>query len=209
MQEKLINQKGSSMIEMLGVLTIVGMIGMGSIKIISSVYNLFIQNMIVTEARDLQKALSERYRFEGNYTIELFNNRSCEGDQDTVAQFICSQKLAPFQMCSGGRLHHKGGGDVKVCAHADNNKYYITFYNLTNNSCAALAQVNWYTRQKSDIYQMVIYSGTASEDDVNTFVVDSSYSKNNETTHTFPVTTIQALGACNNQDNNVVQLTFF
>ena len=85
----------------------------------------------------------------------------------------------------------------------------MTFYNLTNNSCVALAQVNWYTRQKSDIYQMSIYDGAASEGDINAFVVDSSYSRNNQTTNTFPVTTVQALGACHNNDNNVVQLTFF
>lgn len=208
--KRVYDQKGSSMIEMLGVLTIIGMVGMGSIKIISNVYNLFIQNMIVTEARDLQKTLSDRYRFEGNYTSELFKNKECDKEGvDEVAQFICNNKMAPFQMCSGGKLHHRGGGDVKICEHNDKNKYYMTFYNLTNNSCAALAQVNWYTRQKSDVYQMSIYDGAASGDDIEPFVVDSSYSRNEATTNTFPISTIQALGACNHQDNNVIQLTFF
>ena len=158
MKKPVTNQIGSSMVEMLGVLTILGMVGMAAIKFIGGVHNVFIQNMVVSEARDLQKSISDRYRFEGNYAQELFNGRSCgeDGGSDTVASFICNNKMAPFQMCSGGKLHHKGGGEVKICQHTDNDKYYMIFYNLSDTACAALAQVNWYTRQKSDIYQMVI-----------------------------------------------------
>lgn len=207
------NQTGSSMLEMLGVLTIIGMVGMGTIKFIGSVQNVFVQNMVVSEARDLQKAISDRYKFEGNYD-NLFNNRSCSDTPDTVAQFLCGacegcnskDRLAPFQMCSNGKLHHRGGGSVRVCAYDDEHKHYVMFFEgLTDRSCTALAQVNWYTRQKSDIYRMVINSGIAGKE----LAVESPFTKT-EGSVVFPITASQAMAACSNGDtNNDIQLVFF
>lgn len=214
MKKTLQNQSGSSMVEMLGVLTIIGMVGMGAIKFIGGVHNVFIQNMVVNEARDLQKSISDRYRFNGNYS-DLFNGRSCEGE-DTVATYICNNKLAPFQMCSGGKLHHRGGGDVKICRYTlvqaegaeatpDDTKYVMIFYGLSNTACSSLAQVNWYTRQKSDIFQMVINGDVAGK----TTIIDSHYIPGDHGDNIFPVSTAKALAACNNDNDNTVQLTFF
>ena len=207
------NQSGSSMVEMLGVLTILAMVGMGAIKFIGGVHNVFIQNMVVNDARELQKIISDRYRFEGNYE-PLFNGRSCDAEPDTVAQFLCGycegcdsrNRMAPFQMCSNGKLHHRGGGAVRVCKYDDEYKHYVMFFEgLTDRSCSALAQVNWFTRQKSDIYRMVVNSGIAGKE----LVVESPLSKQ-EGSIVFPINASQAMAACSNGDtNNDIQLVFF
>lgn len=212
MKKLLINQKGSSMVEMLGVLSIVGIVGLGILKIISSVQNMFTQNMVISEARDLQKYISDRYRFDGNYE-NLFKDRTCgeNGGDDTVAAFICENKLAPFQMCSNGKLHHRGGGDVKICKFSisanetDYSKYNMIFYGLSNTACASLAQVNWYTRQKSDVYLMVI-NGDSND---NATTIYSQFITGDHGDNIFPVSTAKALSACNNENNNTIQLTFF
>ncbi len=207
------NQKGSSMVEMLGVLTILAILGMGTIKFIGGVQNVFIQNMVVSEARDLQKVISDRYKFEGNYK-SLFESRSCDDEPDTVAQFLCGacegcnsqDRMAPFQMCSNGKLHHRGGGSVRVCKYDDAYKHYVMFFEgLTDRSCTALAQVNWYTRQKSDIYRMIINSGITNKE----LAVESPFTKT-EGSVVFPITASQAMTACSNGDsNNDIQLVFF
>lgn len=209
MRRLLIGQSGSSMVEMLGVLTIIGMVGMGTIKFIGGVHNVFAQNMIVNEARDLQKSISDRFRFNGNYE-ELFNGRGCEGE-DTVAAYICNNKLAPFQMCSDGKLHHHSGGDVKICRYEsspnepDDTKYVMIFYSLSDTACSSMAQVNWYTRQKSDVYQMVINGNVEGK----TTIIDSHYIPGDHGDNIFPVSASKASSACNNDNDNTIQLVFF
>ena len=103
------NQSGATMIETLGVLTIVTMLGISAIKLIGNIFDIFKQNLVVNEVRDLQKAISGRYRFEGNYK-ELLENRTPE----ETAQFVCNEKMAPYQMCIDGLLYHRMGGQVWI-----------------------------------------------------------------------------------------------
>lgn len=204
MNKKLINQVGSSMIEMLGVLSVAGMLGYGVLKIIGTVHEFFIKNMVVSEARDLQKKISERYSFEGVYDTTLFSGRTCEGD-DTVAEYICQQKLAPDQMCSNGKLHHRGGGDVKICQSEDDNdkdKYVMIFYELSKTTCVSLVQTDWYTRKKSYIYSMVVNGANGT-------TIYSNYIAGDHEDNVFPVSAAKAMAICNNEDDNTVQMTFF
>lgn len=199
MNKKIISQAGSSMVEMLGVLSVVGMLSYGLIKVIGAAHNLFVQNMVVSEAHDLQKKISERYSFEGVYNTTLFSGRTCEGT-DTVAAFICEQKLAPVQMCSNGKLHHHGGGDVKICPDGEDDKYVMIFYGLSKTSCVSLVQTDWYTRKKSYIYTMVVNGSSGT-------TVFSNYFSNED--NKFPVSAANAMAMCNREDDNTVQMTFF
>lgn len=201
-------QNGSSMLEALGVLAVLGMIGISTIKFIGAIYDKFIQNMVVVEARDLQKSISDRYRFDGNY-IKLFSGRSCEGS-DSVADFLCGtcaecnekDRLVPFQMCKNGKIVHKGNGDVQICEYeGETDKYYMIYHGLTKTVCAALAQVDWHTRQKSEIYQMVINPEKSSEFNVISPVIGVSG-------NSFPITADQATKACV-EEINTVQFVFF
>lgn len=202
MNKKLINQVGSSMIEMLGVLSVAGMLGYGVLKIIGTGHEFFIRNMVVSEARDLQKKISERYSFEGVYDTTLFSGRTCTG-QDTVAAYICAQKLAPDQMCSNGKLHHRGGGDVKICQSDDNDKYAMIFYGLSKTTCALLVQTDWHTRKKSYIYFMVVNGNDGTK-------IYSNYIAGNHGDNVFPVSEAKAMTICDDEDdNNTVQMTFF
>lgn len=202
-------QKGASMIETLGVLAVLGMIGVSTIKFIGAIYDKFIQNMVIAEARDLQKSISDRYRFEGNYAT-LFSGRTCEGT-DSVADFLCGtcddcnerDRLVPFQMCKSGKIIHRGGGDVQICEYEEEtDKYYMIYYGLTKTVCAALAQVDWHTRQKSEIYQVVINPGKSSQLAINSSLITGT------TGNSFPITANQAHTACS-EEINTIQFVFF
>ena len=160
------NQKGSTMMETLGVLGIFVMLGAGAISLIGNIWGLFKQNMVVNEVRDLQKAISESYKAEGNY-YRLFhdkNNEWSSSNEEAASKPLCVEKIAPFQMCSDNKLRHRLGGKVFVspvlseemdnCEKCD--KYMITFTQLSKKACVTLAQLNWFTQKKSDIFQMMI-----------------------------------------------------
>lgn len=202
------NQSGATMIETLGVLTIVTMLGISAIKLIGNIFDIFKQNLVVNEVRDLQKAISGRYRFEGNYK-ELLENRTPE----ETAQFVCNEKMAPYQMCIDGLLYHRMGGQVWIMpienfdssgnAVIDYSKYALTFWNLSDRTCINAAQINWYTQQKSDVYKMIINSGTVKE-----LVVDLPYNQQ-EGAQLFPVAADLVMKACNTGGENTIEWVFF
>ena len=150
------NQKGSTMMETLGVLGIFIMMGAAVLGLISNIWGLFKQNMVVNEARDIQKAISESYKAEGNYKKLLENY---EADSDDPIRQLCSEKIVPFQMCSGDKLKHRLGGQVFVSPVEEGepySKYMLTFTGLSKKACISLAQINWFTQKQSAIYGMII-----------------------------------------------------
>ncbi len=202
------NQLGATMIEALGVLTIIVMLGVSSIKLIGNLYNMFRQSLVVNEIKDLQKAISDRYKFEGNYK-ELLEGKTPE----ETAKFLCDKKMVPFQMCINGQLYHRMGGEVWVMpvenfdeegsAYNDYSKYALTFWGLDDKVCVNAAQINWYTQQKSDVYKMIINSGTDKE-----LIVDLPYNKQ-EGSKTFPVLVQDVLNACSKGKENEIEWIFF
>lgn len=198
------------MLEMLGVLTIVIMLGVSTLKLVNSIMGMFRQNLVVGEIKDLQKVISERYKFEGNYK-ELFEGRTPE----QVAAFLCDSKMAPNQMCINGKLRHRMGGEVWVMPIEnldeegnpvqDYSKYALVFWELTNKTCVNAAQINWYSKQKSDVYKMIINRGVADKE----MVVDLPYNDEEGLNGRFPVSAVEVMKACNKDDDNDIEWVFF
>lgn len=202
------NQNGATMVEMIGVLTIIIMLGVSSIKLIGNIMSMFKQSLVVGEIRDLQKAISDRYKFEGNYK-DLFEGRSSE----EVVKYLCEQKLPPNQMCSNGKMYHRMGGQVWVTPVIDYDasgneipdysKYAVSFWNLTDKACVNAAEINWYNKDKQDIYKLIINAGSAYEKvfDVPQNLQASSFS--------FPVEAMAAMDACKNDGENQIDWVFY
>ncbi len=202
------NQCGATMVEAIGVLTVVVMLGVGSIKLVGNLYSIFKQSLVVNELKDLQKNISGRYKFEGNYK-ELFENKTPE----ETSKFLCDNKMAPYQMCIDGLLYNRMGGEVWILpfekidasgnSYDDYTKYSMIFSGLTDRACAELAQTNWYMQKKSDVYQMIINYDTENE-----LVVDLPYNQQNES-KIFPVVAQDVMSACHEDDNNQIEWVFF
>ena len=54
------NQSGATMMEALGVLTIIVMLGVSVIKLVGNIFSMFNQAVVVSQIKDLQKVISER-----------------------------------------------------------------------------------------------------------------------------------------------------
>ncbi|MBE6454104.1 MAG: hypothetical protein E7017_04380 [Alphaproteobacteria bacterium] len=202
------NQKGSTMIEALGVLTIIVMLGVSSIKLIGNIMGMFKQSLVTSEIRDLQKAISERYRFEGNYKSLLEGKTS-----DQIVKYLCDEKIAPNQMCANDKMYHRMGGPVWVMpivdydasgnAVSDYSKYAVTFWNLTDRACVNVAEINWHNKDRSDIYKLIINSGKTFQ---KTFDLPQNLY---EGSLSFPVSVSEAMKGCKNDDSNNVEWVFF
>ena len=212
------NQKGATMMEALAVLTITSMLGISIIKMIGSVFDLYYQSMITSEIKDLQKAITGKYEFDGTYKA-LFEGKTA----DQVSQTLCSEKLPPFKMCVDNKLVHSGKGAVTVepvktynmngNVVDDYGRYSIMFDGLKNKTCMSIASINWAVKGSLILYKMEINKNKDFQGDSEK---ESLYKKtfdlpNNKTAETFvfPVKPEDVMGACTNKDDNSVKWTFF
>lgn len=206
------NQKGATMLETLGVLTIISMLGIGTIKLVGNVMAMFKQSLVVNEVRDIQQAISGRYSFEGNYS-ELFKDTTEYGnsveDQIIIANLLCSEKMIPNQLCGGGMLRHRMGGDIWILNTDDENKfmrYALQFEGLTDKACLNLAQINWHNKKKSNIYSISIFNYNTLKLKV---VLPDSREDYTDVIKPFPISLDYITNACKGDDNNVIQWEFY
>ena len=198
------DQKGRTMTEMLGVLTIVIMLGASIISLVGNIWGMFKQNLVVNEVRDLQKYISEAYKADGNYE-KLFKDANTAAD---VAQRLCNQKIAPFQVCAGDGLRHRQGGNIQISGvkNAKNviDKFQMTLDNLPAKTCLAIAEINWFLQKRSEIYQMKINAGTDSE-----LVVNLPQNTEGDAVNLYTFSIGDAMTHCNLGTENVIDLVFF
>lgn len=197
------NQKGATMMETLGVLAIVVILATSIMSLISNIWGTFKQNLVVNEARDLQQAITNAYKADGNYD-SLFEGWSAENDK-VAEQKLCNEKIAPFQMCSNGELYHRQNGRVWVWP-VDHDKYRLSFKQLSKKTCISLAEVNWFLQKKPSIYQMII---NPEEEGTGGFVVDLPQNAEEGAVNLYTFSAANAMEQCNRQDDNEIQLIFF
>ena len=185
------NQKGSSLIEVLGVISIVGILVISALNIITNIYGLLKVSLATGEVKDLQKSISGVYNYSGNYD-QLF-----QGD---VYKTLCeTDKVAPNQMCvkkdSSYILRHRLSGSVVLNKSSDSMSYTITFGNLSKKNCIKLSQIEWLDRKKISIYQMNINETPA-----------AYFPKKND--KVFPIPTKDTFSYCN-KDDGENEITWF
>ena len=119
MTEMKTNQCGSTMIEAMAAIAIVGVLTVAGLKLAASLFDLFKQNMVVNEIRELQKNISARYSADGDYTA------LGEADLDQLIK----DKIIPNQMVADGKIFHSLSGEVSVGPSALEDYYFqVTFY---------------------------------------------------------------------------------
>jgi hypothetical protein len=150
--------------------------------------------MIISEIKDVQKAISGVYNFSGDYSF-LFT----DGDYKKV---LCEKdKSIPNQMCmkSGEsyNIKHRLSGNVIITPSGDYKSYSIKVDGLSKKNCIGLVEVNWVDRKKVDIYQL----------DINDEPM-AYFPKQNE--KTFPITKDRSIEKCSkNGRDNTITLYFY
>ena len=125
-------QSGRSMVEMLGVLAIIGVLSVGGI----SGYSKAMAKFKLTKAQD-------------QLTMLLMNIRTAYATSPSYeglsAASAVSYNLAPSDMITNTTLHNAFGGGVTLATANSNLNFSIKFEGLGKETCASLASTDWGT----------------------------------------------------------------
>ena len=125
-------QSGRSMVEMLGVLAIIGVLSVGGI----SGYSKAMAKFKLTKAQD-------------QLTMLLMNIRTAYATSPSYAglnaEAAVNYNLAPSDMISGTSLHNAFGGTVTLSTTNNDLNFSIEFNGLGKETCASLASTDWGT----------------------------------------------------------------
>lgn len=144
-------QKGSTMLETLAAISIVTVLGISVISLIGKMFDMFKQNIIEDEIKEVHKLITQRYRLEAVYS---------ELDSLSVEDFA-KQKLVPSQMIAGDKLLHKLNDEVIIETSDLGDEFFdVTFKGLPKRTCINLALINWNANQTSDLFQIKIEETT-------------------------------------------------
>ena len=127
------SQSGRTMVEVLAVLSILGVLFTSVMMTVNSMYDKFKSSNIVTQIRDLRKGINNRYAALGIYT-------------GLSSKILIDERLAPAQMAHGQKLLHSYQGEVKLAVGntgGTGRSYKITFPNLPYKNCVEPATINW------------------------------------------------------------------
>lgn len=187
-----IEQKGNTMLETLAAISIVSILGISAIGLIGKMFDMFKQNIIEDEIKEVHKLITQRYRLEAVYS---------ELDDLTVEDFA-KQKLVPSQMIAGDKLIHKLNDEVKIKSSELGDKFFdVTFEGLPNRTCVNLALINWNANQTSDLYQIQI-KGKETDKIFKLPIPDNNVSLGDD--DALPMNTTKATSACDGNDNTII-----
>ena len=152
---KEINQFGRSMIEMLGVLAIIGVLSVGGIAGYSKAMTKFKINKTmqqITEiATNIRTLYAQQKDFNGlNNTMAI--QMGVVPDELATGSGVSSTNWETTQ-----KISHVFGGDIFITYdRIENNGFGIELTNLTKESCIALATADWGTTDSSGVIGIII-----------------------------------------------------
>ncbi|MGN0914409.1 MAG: type 4 pilus major pilin [Alphaproteobacteria bacterium] len=188
------DQSGRSMVEMLGVLAIIGVLSVGGIAGYSKAMTKFKINKTMDQVSMLVANIRTLYSGQRNYS---------DLDNATAINF----GIIPNEMySSASKIVNAFNGEVTIAAAAGNvaagagtgvyaNKaFQITYNGLSQEACVSIATADWGTGAASGLVGMAVSNAAATSETV----VPAYYTYNTGTVTTdLPVALSQAAAVCN------------
>ncbi len=141
---KEINQSGRSMIEMLGVLAIIGVLSVGGIAGYSKAMTKFKINKTMQQITEIATNIRTLYAQQKDFN----------GLNNTMA---IQMGIVPDELrTSGSRIINAFGGDAYIVSNWNDEDFAIVFDNITKDGCIALATADWGTTDSTGVIGMVI-----------------------------------------------------
>ena len=178
------DQKGRSMVEMLGVLAIIGVLSVGGI----SGYSKAMAKFKLTKAQD-------------QITMLLMNIRTAYATSPSYAGLnsasAITYNLAPQEMGNSGTLYGAFGGPVDVAATGASNTYFrITLHSLGKEACRSLATSDW---GADGLVEMLVGADNANANAIGTVTLPCTSGTGSYCIANMPVPLATAASVCNNE----------
>lgn len=184
-------QRGSSMVEMIGVIGLLGVVAAGGYTLISSAMYRYRISQGVAQLQTLQKGISRLYASAGNYDALAAS--------DAIKVLIDNNVPMSNMRAGSNALRHAFGGEVLI-KNVENEEdetsdsFTITFKDLDNKQCASMAAASWGDNDSSRLVSIKVG---------NSNFVWPSVADNVEASGVLPVTESKAMDVCNNAPLNI------
>ncbi len=213
-----VNEQGRSMIEMLGVLAIVGVLSVGGIAGYSKAMNKFKTNKAIDQINMLSTNIRTLFSSQGNY-------------KGMTPKLLAKAGVLPAEMYTGvdadevtsDDTKHVFGGSIKIVP-SDHNKedakdaYIVAVDSIPNSACTVMVSTDWGSDVGSGLAALYVDPNASSDADTAITALDNLatdiealevsgttagiYIPGDETAST-PLSISSAQGACGNGNNTL------
>ncbi len=193
-------QSGRSMVEMLGVLAIIGVLSIGGISGYSKAMAKYRVNKTLDQISMLVMNIRTLFSSSVDYT----------GLNDTMA---INLGIIPADMqltgTSGKSIVNAYQGAVKVNVGTDTREFYVIYTGLTQEACVALATADWGSQAGSGLVSVSIAKGADNKKNVPAFEKDGIFEM--KTAGSFPISLAKATEQCGEASDlgNAIKWTYY
>lgn len=152
-------ERGRSMIEMIGYLSVMSALTVSIAAAVSTGYNKYRMGRVNQELTDLQKVISQRYVADQDYS-EVKWDDLCADNIGPYTVVPAKKKEGDKVKCATNKGYHSLGGEVNIGSKDPYETYYIEFKGLTAKVCTELALRLWMTNNGSDLEAIEIFEGS-------------------------------------------------
>jgi len=156
-----INQSGRSMIEMLGVLAIIGVLSVGGIAGYSKAMAKYRSNKMIEQVSMLITNIRTMYAQQQTYSG--LNNRTAI-EMGVVPEELIVQKINNGVGTPTGALRNVFGGPIQILESSvdgsgqdDKSAFIISSFNMSRDACVAIATSDWGAGSSSGLLGMHVY----------------------------------------------------
>lgn len=137
-----INEKGRSMVEMMGYMAVVMTVIVAIGKMVTNIFDEYKVSQASLQLSDLAAAISKAGAMEKDY-------------KEVVDDVNGSHKYVPQSYrIAGNKIFNILGGEVTVDKHDDGGKFSVIFSGLRRKQCIELAMKDWRRNQNVDLYAL-------------------------------------------------------
>ena len=150
-------ERGSSMVEMIGVIGIVGILAMSVWGLINSAQSRYRLSQGVIQLQTLQKGINRFYASAGNYDKLR--------ETDAIEELLENRIPPPGMKAGVGKLRNVFGTEVVIADVPYTNiddygkssdSFAITFKSLRKNECAEMAGISWVQHDGANLVSITI-----------------------------------------------------
>lgn len=206
-----VNEQGRSMIEMLGVLAIVGVLSVGGIAGYSKAMNKFKTNKVIDQINMISTNIRTLYSSQRNYTG--LNNQLAKKAGAVSGDMYSSETNDTITNAFQGKIHimtgnHNGQADAA---------YIIGFDGLPKAACVAAATTDWGGDVGSGFAAMLVSgaanaagkaSAAAAALSKSTITAKASIAIPGDVSNGTPMSIVNAQTSCGNNANNAIALKY-
>ena len=183
-------QSGRSMVEMLGVLAIIGVLSVGGISGYSKAMAKYRANKTLDQISLLITNIRTLYANQYNYTGL---------DNDALEDF----ELVSADMKSGTDYVNPFGGKIKIEATNGGANFAVTYTGLDKQACITMATADWGSTASSGLVSVAVGEAATTTDAIDSATTFTWVSGSGSNSKTFPVSPVTASEACSGTENGI------